>query len=87
MNDTMLRDKNQITLPTEVVQAAGLVPCKDRVAWRFEQGEIRGHKLSHPSPRAGRLGRDRRTGMLYWDGAISPEEAEEAALSANLDRE
>ena len=45
MNDTLLREKNQVTLPTEVVEAAGLTPTKDRIDWRFEAGEIRGRKL------------------------------------------
>src|SRR5438552_5279891 len=45
VNDTLLREKNQITLPTEIVEAAGLTPTKDRINWRFESGEIRGRKL------------------------------------------
>ena len=45
MNDTLLREKNQVTLPTEIVEAAGLTPTKDRIDWRFEAGEIRGRKL------------------------------------------
>ena len=46
MNDTLLREKNQVTLPTEIVEAAGLTPTKDRIDWRFEAGEIRGRKLT-----------------------------------------
>lgn len=46
MNDTLLREKNQVTLPTEIVDAAGLVPSKDRIVWRYEAGEIRGRKLT-----------------------------------------
>jgi len=45
VNDTLLREKNQVTLPTEIVEAAGLTPTKDRIDWRFEAGEIRGRKL------------------------------------------
>ena len=41
MNDTLLRKKNQVTLPAEIVEAAGLT-IKDRIDWRFEAGEIRG---------------------------------------------
>ena len=46
VNDTLLREKNQVTLPTEIVEAAGLTPTKDRIDWRFEAGEIRGRKLT-----------------------------------------
>ena len=46
VNDTLLREKNQITLPTEIVEAAGLTPTKDRIDWRFEAGEIRGRTLT-----------------------------------------
>jgi len=46
VNDTLLREKNQITLPTEIVEAADLTPTKDRIDWRFEAGEIRGRKLT-----------------------------------------
>src|SRR5258705_5481673 len=35
VNDTLLREKNQVTLPTEIVEAAGLTPTKDRIDWRF----------------------------------------------------
>jgi hypothetical protein len=41
---TIVRKKNQTTLPADVVEAAGLRP-KDQVDWRFEDGEIRGRKL------------------------------------------
>ena len=51
MSDTLLREKNQITLPGDVVNAAGLSPS-DRIDWRFENGEIRGRKVtSQPSRR------------------------------------
>jgi hypothetical protein len=46
VNDTLLGEKNQVTLPTEIVEAAGLTPNKDRIDWRFEAGEIRGRKLT-----------------------------------------
>jgi hypothetical protein len=39
MSDTLLREKNQITIPGDIVRAAGLSPS-DRIAWRFEHGEI-----------------------------------------------
>ena len=87
MRASLLRDRNQVTLPEEVVQAAGLVPQQDYIAWRFESGEIRGRKQAPAPERTGRVARDRKTGLLFWDGDISAEEAENAALSANLDRE
>ena len=82
MRASLLRDRNQVTLPEELVEAAGLVPQQDYIAWRFESGEIRGRKQSHAPDRTGRVARDRKTGLLFWDGDISAEEAENAALSA-----
>src|ERR1035441_545963 len=67
MRASLLRDRNQVTLPEELVEAAGLVPQQDYIAWRLESGEVP---------------RDRKTGLLFWDGDISAEEAENAALSA-----
>ena len=46
MQDTLLRDKNEITLPGEVVEAAGLRPGRDRIAFRWEGGEIRGRPVA-----------------------------------------
>jgi len=87
MRASLLRERNQITLPDEVVEAAGLVPQHDYIAWRVESGEIRGRKMTPAASRSGRVARDRKTGLLFWDGDISAEEAETAALSANLPRE
>lgn len=39
-----MREKRQVTLPQEVLQAAG-IKVDDQVDWRFEGGEIRGKKL------------------------------------------
>jgi bifunctional DNA-binding transcriptional regulator/antitoxin component of YhaV-PrlF toxin-antitoxin module len=44
MSATVVREKRQVTLPQEVVQAAG-IQVDDQVDWRFEDGEIRGKKL------------------------------------------
>ena len=44
MSATVVREKRQVTLPQEVVQAAG-INVDDQVDWRFEDGEIRGKKL------------------------------------------
>jgi bifunctional DNA-binding transcriptional regulator/antitoxin component of YhaV-PrlF toxin-antitoxin module len=51
MSSTAIREKRQTTLPADVSEAAGLKPG-DQVEWRFEEGEIRGHKLvRQPAPR------------------------------------
>ena len=44
MSAAVVLDKNQTTLPADVVAAAGIRPM-DQVDWRFEDGEIRGRKL------------------------------------------
>ena len=44
MNATVVGERRQVTLPQEVVQAAG-IKADDQVDWRFEDGEIRGKKL------------------------------------------
>lgn len=44
MSATIVRVKRQTTLPEDVCQAAG-IRVRDRVDWRFEEGEIRGRKL------------------------------------------
>lgn len=40
-----MREKGQTTLPADVSEAAGIRPG-DQIDWRFEEGEIRGRKLS-----------------------------------------
>ncbi len=45
MSATVVREKRQVTLPWEIVQAAG-IEVDDQVDWRFENGEIRGRKLA-----------------------------------------
>jgi bifunctional DNA-binding transcriptional regulator/antitoxin component of YhaV-PrlF toxin-antitoxin module len=45
MSATVVREKRQVTLPQEVVRAAG-IKVDDQVDWRFEEGEIRGKKLA-----------------------------------------
>jgi hypothetical protein len=87
MSETLLRPKNEITLPNEILDAAGLVPGRDRLTWRFERGELHARKVGAPPRREGTIRGDPKTGLSFWDGDISPEEAEVAALSANLDRE
>jgi len=44
MSATVVREKRQVTLPQELVRAAG-IEVDDQVDWRFEDGEIRGKKL------------------------------------------
>jgi hypothetical protein len=41
---TIVRKKNQTTLPAEVLAAAGIRP-KDQMDWSFEDGKIIGRKL------------------------------------------
>jgi len=51
MSATVMRGKRQVTLPLEVVQAAG-IKIDDQVDWRFEDREIHGRKLiPRPEPR------------------------------------
>ena len=45
MSATVVREKRQVTLPQDVVQAAG-IEVDDQVDWRYEDGEIRGKKLA-----------------------------------------
>jgi len=47
---TAIGDRRQTTLPADVCQAAGL-QADDQIEWRFEQGEIRGRKLTPPAPK------------------------------------
>ena len=57
MSATVMREKRQVTLPLEVVQAAG-IKIHDQVDWRFEDGEIHGRKLiprSEPRKVVGKL--------------------------------
>jgi bifunctional DNA-binding transcriptional regulator/antitoxin component of YhaV-PrlF toxin-antitoxin module len=42
---TIVRERNQTTLPAEVLAAAG-VRVKDQVDWTFEDGKIIGRKLA-----------------------------------------
>lgn len=44
MSATVVREKNQTTLPADVLAAADIHP-RDQVDWRFEDGEIRGRKM------------------------------------------
>jgi AbrB family looped-hinge helix DNA binding protein len=45
MSVTAIGENGQITLPAKVCEAAAIQPG-DKVEWRFEDGEIRGRKLS-----------------------------------------
>jgi bifunctional DNA-binding transcriptional regulator/antitoxin component of YhaV-PrlF toxin-antitoxin module len=44
MSSTIVRERNQTTLPADVLEAAG-VRVKDQVDWTFEDGKIIGRKL------------------------------------------
>lgn len=45
MSATVVRAKRQTTLPEDVCQAAG-IRIRDQVDWRYQDGEIRGRKLT-----------------------------------------
>jgi bifunctional DNA-binding transcriptional regulator/antitoxin component of YhaV-PrlF toxin-antitoxin module len=47
MSTAAIGEQRQTTLPADISEAAGLKPG-DQVDWRFEDGEIRGRKLSRP---------------------------------------
>lgn len=86
MNTSILTSKNRISLPQEIVEAARL-RLNDEIFWSVDQaGELHGRKLLPRSVRTGRLVTDRRTGLMFWQGNISDDEAEAAALNANVSR-
>jgi len=70
---TIVRKKNQTTLPAEVLAAAGIKP-KDQVDWRFEDGEIRGRKLVPAEDEKPRLTVVKRNGRYMLSGKVSREE-------------
>lgn len=72
MSATVLREKNQTTLPADVVEAAGLKPS-DQVDWRFEEGEIRGRKLASRQEQS-RLTLVKRKGRHMLSENVSREE-------------
>jgi bifunctional DNA-binding transcriptional regulator/antitoxin component of YhaV-PrlF toxin-antitoxin module len=70
MSATVVRKKNQTTLPADVLAAAGIRP-KDQVEWRFEDGEIRGRKLVPAKKEDGRvIGLVRKNGRLMLSAKI-----------------
>ena len=86
MNTSILTSKNRISLPAEIVEAAQL-ELNDEIFWSVDkQGELHGRKLSSHFVRLGRMVTDRRTGLVFWKGNITDEEAETAALNANVSR-
>ena len=72
MSATVLGEKNQTTLPSDVVQAAGLKP-RDQVDWRFENGEIRGRKLVSKTEQP-RLTLVKRKGRHMLSGNVTRED-------------
>ena len=75
MSATTIRDKRQTTLPADVSEAAGLKPG-DQVEWRFEDGEIRGRKLTPSEPRRVKARLVKRGGALVFEAhgiTIDPE--------------
>jgi len=64
MSATVVREKNQTTLPADVLKAAG-VRVKDQVDWTFEDGKIVGRKLVPAKMEDGRvIGLVRKNGWL-----------------------
>ncbi len=47
MSTTVVSKKRRVIVPADICEAAGL-KASDEVEWRFEGGEIRGHKLASP---------------------------------------
>jgi bifunctional DNA-binding transcriptional regulator/antitoxin component of YhaV-PrlF toxin-antitoxin module len=76
MSATAIQEKRQTTLPVEVSDAAGLKPG-DQVDWRFEDGEIRGRKLTEKmEPRVVKARLVERDGALVFEASgveIDPE--------------
>ena len=82
MNTTKVRPKNQVTLPTAVLESAG-VGVDDLVEWRFEGGEIRGARMEKAKTRTivHRPKLVRRRGLLVFDVPFEiPPEAFAAAV-------
>jgi bifunctional DNA-binding transcriptional regulator/antitoxin component of YhaV-PrlF toxin-antitoxin module len=80
MSTTAIGEERQTTLPAEVSEAAGLKPG-DKVDWRFEDGEIRGRKLTSEKPRVIQGKLVMRDGQLVLDAAgltIDPEDIAKA---------
>jgi hypothetical protein len=64
MSATVVRERNQTTLPADVLAAAG-VRVKDQVDWTFEDGKIVGRKLVPAKTKDGRvIGLVKRNGWL-----------------------
>jgi hypothetical protein len=86
MNTSILSTKNRVSLPGEIVKAARL-RLNDEIFWTVDKaGELHGRKLAGAHLPAGRIAIDRQTGLHFWQGEISDDQAAEAALTANLSR-
>jgi hypothetical protein len=77
MSATSIQEERRTTLPPDVSEAAGLKPG-DQIDWRFEEGEIRGRKLTPPSAPHRIVGKlIRKNGVLVCDTeglTIDPED-------------
>ncbi|HEX3800980.1 MAG TPA: hypothetical protein VH413_19970 [Verrucomicrobiae bacterium] len=73
MSATIVRKKNQTTLPADVLAAAN-IQARDQVEWRFEDGEIRGVKLIPKKNEAPRLTVVKRKGRHMLSGKLSREQ-------------
>ena len=86
---TTIKDKRQTTLPAEVSEAAGLKPG-DQVAWRYEDGEIRGRKLTpRPGPRRIKARLVKRGGRMVFETpgvTLAPEAIGQAVAEERASR-
>ena len=73
MSATTVREKRETTLPQDVAEAAGIVPG-DQVDWRFENGEIRGVKVTPSNGQQRKLDVVSKNGRLMLEGELSREE-------------
>src|SRR5205823_14267109 len=86
MSATAIRDKRQTTLPADVSEAAGLKPG-DQVEWRFEDGEIRGRKLTPSEPRRVKARLVKRGGALVFEAHGITIDSEAIAQAVEEERE
>jgi bifunctional DNA-binding transcriptional regulator/antitoxin component of YhaV-PrlF toxin-antitoxin module len=70
---TIVSEKNQTTLPDEIVEAAGIRP-NDQVDWSFENGKIIGRKLAPEKEEKPGLTVVKRNGHYMLSGNITREE-------------
>jgi hypothetical protein len=70
---TLVRNKNQTTIPADVLAAAGIRP-RDQVEWRYEAGEIRGVKLVPAKEDGGALTLVKKNGRHFLSRKLTRED-------------